>query len=221
MAQLFGEGTETRDHYKPSSVTASVPSSGQIGPPALTLGSSVTSSVIAFPWPTPAAPVEQPWTTASMEPTSVPASVHYRPQSAGYGSTPAQSFHAQPSMQKPLPCGSVRYLQGPYLVGSMRDGAGIERRPTSAQAHFTFTSRRQKEILQDGERNLWDRGASINAFVAARSRVRPQPRPGDAYLTSTKASFNTRPAADSQQHRLRAFNTAKMYIGHSPTLTPT
>ena len=213
--RLFGMGTEYRDHYKEyTRAAASHRSPARAGPPALHVGGfGATSSLIGLPPPQPAPFAVGPWEVAAVAPAPVAASTHYRPMSAGYGAKPAQGFHTTAPNAKPLTAARVRYLQGPYLQGAMLDGAGIDGRPTSAQAHFTYSSKRQKEILQQGESNLWGRAAEINAFVAARARQKVQPKPADAYVTQTKAHYTTRPAHESQQHRLKAFNSSKLSTG--------
>jgi len=205
MVQL--SGTEHRDQYR-TFYDASV-GSGSAQKASIAPGPEKTSTMIGLPWCNSSVPKEVPWSHKVWAPVGVAGNVHYRPTSSSIGSAAQKPYHMLPAFEKPKEAASVRYLQAPYLVGDMAQGAGIDARPVSSVSTFSLASNRQADILAGGEARLFDRMAQTTSFTASRSlRSAPVTAVPDAYLTSTNSSFRPRPMADSQQHRLRGFTTS-------------
>lgn len=199
-------GTEHRDNFKlMTDATASVAPASKA---PFNVGPDKTSSLTGCPW-VEGRELEKPsWNKTVWMPSAMPAS-HFRPSSSSYGAIPASPFHHQNMFEKAKESAGVRYLQAPYLAGDMAAGAGIDMRPVSSVGTFSLASNRQAEILADGEQRLAERMAQTAAWTAARSRAsKPITSVPDPWLTSTNASYTQRPAADSQQHRLRGFITS-------------
>lgn len=118
------------------------------------------------------------------------------------------------------PCGKVRHLNGPYLVGAMTMGAvASDKRPPTSVRTFQLQSERQKEILVHGTAMLQKRMTDAAQFTADRSRfVRPVSASPSPYLTTMAASYKPRPQADSQQHRLRKQVTSGLVNGAGGSL---
>jgi len=109
--------------------------------------------------------------------------------------------HAYYDLAKPS--NKVRYLCVPYAYGTK--GEGPPKRPTSAAAMSQYSSEREKAILAQGAALLQQRAnATAQAGVdRVRAIMRPMSAGPAPYMTTTKASYAPRPAADSQQQRVR------------------
>lgn len=204
MVQL--SGTEHRDQYR-TFYDASV-GSGSAQKASIAPGPEKTSTMIGLPWCNSSVPKEVPWSHKVWAPVGVAGNVHYRPTSSSIGSAAQKPYHMLPAFEKPKEAASVRYLQAPYLVGDMAQGAGIDARPVSSVSTFSLASERQAEILAGGEMRLGERLAQTAAFTHSRSLKSAPISPLDEYLTTTNASYTSRPLCDSQQHRLRMKTTS-------------
>lgn len=205
---MVQSGTEYRDQFR-KLTDALAGTYGSGSKPVLNPGPDKTASAIGLPWCNTAAPMEVEWRRKVWAPVGVPVDVHYTPSSRAVGSLPMKPFHTVPAYDRPKEAGSVRYLQAPYLTGDMAAGAGIDQRPVSSVSTFSLASNRQAEMLAGAEARLFDRTGQTAAWTANRSlRSAPITDVPDPYLTTTNASFQLRPMADSQQHRLRGFTTS-------------
>lgn len=150
------------------------------------------------------------WTNKAWAPIGVHKQ-HFRPVSTQIGSFQPQPVHRYPMFEKAKPVPSVRFLQAPFLMGEMSNGAGIDSRPASSVGTFAMVDK-QRELLTTGDARLAERMHSVRGWTAARTTRTTISDVPDAYLTSTLASFQERPAADMQQHRLRGFTTSS-FVG--------
>ena len=216
-------GTEQRDRYR----TFLEPSigTGRASKPPLSLGLEKTATSIGLPWPPPqptgAQDVE--WSRAWMPMGGIDPAAHYRLTSAvhGSGGDPAHPT-VQGAYDKAKQAGTVRYLQAPYLAGSMGDGAGLDYRPTSSVSTTSLASNRQADLLREGESLLGNRLGQTASWTGARSlRSTPILQVPEPYLTTTASSYAMRPGADCQQHKLRSFITSPLVAGESRSLTST
>lgn len=213
-------GTEHRDNFKTYyDATVNAPSASKA---PFSLGNSTTSSIIGLPWTENKGIPPPAWQNKVWAPMDISTSAHFRPTSSEYGSQSVLPFHKYPSFDKAKESASVRYLQVPYLAGEMAAGAGLDARPVSSVSTFSLSSDRQAQILASGEQLLGERMAQAASWTAARSlrssAITPVPNP---YLTTTNASFQQRPVADSQQHRLRSFTTSAYVPARSLESAPT
>jgi len=205
----MSRGTEHRDQF-PLAMDAVI-GHGSAAKPTLQVGSAKTSSLTGLPWPPQHTLKEVSWARWPREPPTVAAEVHYRPVSAVHGSMPAEAFHRTNSFEQAKPLKDVRYLQAPYLSGALRDGAGIDFRPPTSVSTYSMSSDRQADLLKEGEFLLNSRMGETVAWTANRSlRSAPISQGPEPYLTTTNASFKSRPVADSQQHVLRSFCTSPL-----------
>lgn len=217
-------GTEHRDNYKSFFDATTGVASASKAP--YSTGPEKTSSLIGLPWCETKGVGTPTWQKTVWAPVGVPASSHFRPSSSSYGSVQQKSFQKPESFEKPNESASVRYLQAPYLQGEMAVGAGLDARPVSSVSTFSLASERQAEILAGAEQRLGDRMAHTSAWTYSRSlKSRPITAVPEPYQTSTNASFQQRPAADSQQHRLRGFTTSNFVparsLNSAPMVVPT
>ena len=222
---LSKTGTEHRDMYK--SYYEATTSAVAATKPPLDLGPNKTSSTTALPWVTASVDPTVSWVKAPFAPISLGAKAYGR-MSETIGSTPQEPFHVHETRSKPNTAASVRYLQAPYLSGEMAMGAGLDARPVSSVSTFSLQSEKQGAILYGGEQRMSERLAHAAHWTLSRS-MRSKPLTADPapYLTTTNASYQPRNPADSQQHRLRSFNTSALTkvpsrgLESSPTPCPT
>lgn len=190
-------------------------------PPAL--GADNTSSLTGLPWPQGKVTPSIDWSSHVWAP-SVVHKKHFTPTSTQIGSLQPTPVHHHATFEKAKPVPSVRYLQAPMLVGEMGRGSGIDERPPSSVSTFSMAEK-QSALLRDGEQRLAQRMASTRAWTANRSTRSDVSAVPDGYLTSTLASYQPRPAADMQQHRLRGFTTSSFVncdpLNSAPQRCPT
>lgn len=213
---MYGRGTESRDQYKTIFGQRSVQQMAYKRESEL--GSLMTSSVIALPWPAPKDIASVSW-PGSVGPSGV-VTPGPPPESTVYGSEPQRPIHQHPLPNRgppmsryelPKPAAKVRYLNGPYVTGAMAEGSGIDKRPVSSVSTFQMASDRQKELLVEGHNLLQRRMAENAKWTAERTRKsRPISASPTPYLTTLKASYKERPAADAQQQRVRKLISAPL-----------
>ena len=212
-------GTEHRDQYKSFKDATTDISSASKAPFAL--GPEKTSALIGLPWCESTGMVAPAFAASVWAPVGVPAASHFQTASSTYGSMPTAPFHKSVMFEKAKESASVRYLQAPYLAGAMGEGAGLDARPVSSVSTFSLASDRQAEILASAEQRLGERAAQTASWTMSRSlKSQPITAVPDPYLTTTNKSFQPRPSADSQQHRLRGFTTSAFVPARSLNSTP-
>jgi hypothetical protein len=208
-------GTEYRDRYL--SLYGSMMSSKAAAKPTLKLApNEVTSSLRGLQWPVAKDVATPAWLHAMPNPaqTTHDPAAHYRPMSAQVGMRATSATIRQHGEHRlPNPAAKARYLQVPYVTGAQAEGAGIGRRPTSAQSLWMYNSAKQLEILEGSGQRLHERAASIASWTASRTYnvppVAPTPEP---WMTTSKKSYDGRPSSDAQQHRIRRF-VSSPYMG--------
>ena len=201
--------TEYRHQYQ--SLTAANLSLGRAKALQQEHGTHVTSSRVGLPWPPQETPMSVMWRSTAWMPSTVP-SAHYRPSSADFGATIETDVHRHKGrFGVPPPSSKVRYLQAPYLSGSLKEGAGLDYRPTTSVSTHTMSSERERDMLLAAHHALHDRMGQSMAWTAARAqRSQPISAIPDAYMTITNDSYRPRPAADAQQHRLNTILTSSL-----------
>jgi len=210
-------GTEHKSRYKlfadamASTATRSYPRPFDQGP-------DKTSTSISHPWPKAAVATPVVWNNWARVQIGTALQDELRPVTAD-AIRPGLLKH--PMYEQAKMAANVRYLQAPYLVGAMMDGAGLDGRPTTSVSTYSLASAKHKSLLEDAAAGLAARSAQIQAFTHARSlQSQPISSVGDPYLTSSADAFRARPVADSQQHRLRSFVTASQASGDSLESAP-
>jgi len=192
---------------------------GRTSKPSLSLGIETTSSSIGLPWPQPQGSEDVEWSRQVRMPMGVDAADHYRLSSSIYGAGETSHSTVHCSYDKAKQAATVRYLQAPYLAGSISKGAGLDCRPTSSISTFSLASDRQADILREGESLLASRLVQTATWTGARSRrSTPILHMPETYLTSTTSSYAMSPGADCQQHRLRSFITSPLVAGMARSL---
>jgi len=201
-------GTEHRDQYRTFFDATLTATNSSATKPVMDPGPCLTSTSMGHPWVQPIGPEDTTWRNTGIVVPGIDPAGHFRTTSNSYGSMASEPFHRHTPFEKAKVAGNVRYLQAPYLVGEMAAGAGIDARPVSSVSTFSLASERQAEILAGGEMRLGERLAQTAAFTHSRSLKSAPISPLDEYLTTTNASYTSRPLCDSQQHRLRMKTTS-------------
>jgi len=195
-------------------------SAGRTPKKSHSLGNENTSSSIGLPWPSSQDSQDVEWShQVKTPPIGVDTVDHYRLSSSVYGTGDASLSNAHHSHDRAKQAATVRYLQAPYLAGSMGNGAGLDCRPTSSVCTFSLASDRHADLLREGESLLASRLVQTATWTGARSlRSSPILRVPEAYLTSTTSSYAISAGANCQQHRLRSFITSPLVAGENRSL---
>ena len=206
MPRAMYETTEAAARFRPGGVGLAPPA---FTPPAAAcLPESLTASRAGLPWPAPWPTKEAKGLPSLRKTLKLDPAIHYRKCSMNYGGIPASSVHAHSMAKKAVPAPSMRYLDAPVLT-SMHSDPLLDQRPTSSASTFTLSSA-QAGVLGDAAQRYALRSAHTSAWANAAARsTSPSLSAGDQFLTTTANSYRLRNPADSQQHRLRGFVTAK------------
>jgi len=210
-------GTEHRSKYQ-LYADALAANATRSYPRPLDMGPDKTSTSTSHPWPK--AYVAQPvmWNNWARVQIGTPIQEELRPMSAD---APRPGLLENPMYEQAKPAAKARYMQAPYLVGAMAEGAGIDKRPTTAISTYQLASKKHKDLLEDAAVGLAARSAQIQAWTHSRSLrsqpISPDPSP---YLTSSMDAYRVRPVADAQQHRLRRYVTSGQASGDSLESAP-
>ena len=210
-------GTEHRSRYQLAAAASNRPSAYAR---PMDLGPDSTSSSIGLPWTNASFDPSIVWHNTTWKNPAVGADEQFRTTSSEYRPHTVAASKGHPRYEQANTAGNVRYLQAPYLVGAMAEGAGLDSRPTSAVSTYSLASQKQKDMLETGAYGLAERCAQIKYWTHTRSMQSQPISAMDSYLTSSKSSFGSRPAADSQQHRLRKFTTSAQVQGPSLESAP-